>query len=222
MADFAPGADLADYVEVFTGDTKGVGVNSHAAALAASRCKEASGDRLWCGTCHNPHQRTASYAAVCRDCHSNPHDDGDCVTCHMPKARAYDGGHTVFTDHSISSRSPLGLSSYFGRKPSARNLGLLYVRLAGTRRDADYLEKAWPLLREAAASLPRDPTLYYEIGNVLAAAGHKQQAIESYRSALVQDPVQPQALLKLAALLGPTAEARELRDRAARMLPTPK
>jgi hypothetical protein len=221
MTDFVPGGDISDVIEVFTASTKGVAVNGHADALAASRCKQASGDKLWCGACHNPHQPTASYAAVCTTCHTQPHNTSDCVPCHMPKARAYDGGHTVFTDHSISTHTVRPLASYFGRQPSARNLGLAYVRLASARRDADYLEKAWPLLRAAAATQPRDPVLYYEIANLLAASGRRQQAVEYYRLSIEQDPLQPDALIKLATLLGRSAEALELRGKASRMLPHP-
>jgi hypothetical protein len=219
--DFAPGGDLSEVVEVFTASARGVAVNGHADALSASRCKQASGEKLWCGSCHNPHQPTASYAAVCLTCHAQPHEKADCVPCHMPKARAYDGGHTVFTDHSISTHTGRPFASYFGRQPSPRNLGLAYVRVASTRHDSGYLEKAWPLLREAAAGEPHDPPLYYEIANLLAASGRREQAVEYYRLSLRQDPLQPDALLKLAALLGRSAEARELRDKAARIVPRP-
>ena len=161
MEDYSPGADLSDVIEVFTASAKGVAVNGHADALAASRCKQGSGEKLWCGTCHNPHQPTASYAAVCRTCHTQPHNDSDCVPCHMPKAKAYDGGHAVFTDHSISTNAPRPLASYFGRQPSPRNLGLAYVRLAFSRHDPAYLDKAWPLcarLQPLNRAIPRSIT----------------------------------------------------------------
>jgi len=225
MEDFQPGADLADFVEVLTLGSKGVAVNGHAEALAASRCKKVSGDKLWCGTCHNPHQPVANYSAICQGCHTGPHktaipDSRDCVSCHMPKARAYDGGHTVFTDHSISIRSEQPLASYFGRQPTPRNLGLAYVALATKRKDSAYLDKAWPLLREASATRPVDPALYYTIANLLTVGGHKNEAIAYYRISLDQDPLQPDALLKLAAIV-PSNEARELRQKAQRILPTP-
>jgi len=137
------------------------------------------------------------------------------------KAKAYDGGHTIFTDHSISSRVKRPLASYFGRNPTPRNLGLAYVQLASKQKDSDYLEKAWPLLREAAAGQPHDPALYYAIANLLNAAGHKQQATAYYWRSLEQDPLQPDALLKLAELLGPSARARELREKALRIVPRP-
>ena len=118
VEDFRPGADLSEYIEVFTATEKGVAVNGHAAALAASRCKQASGDKFWCGTCHNPHQPTANYAAICRTLpRLHRTTSSDCVPCHMQKAKAYDGGHTVFTDHSISTHAQRPLASYFDRQP---------------------------------------------------------------------------------------------------------
>jgi len=219
---FHAGDDLSQFVEVFTSGTTGVAVNGHAAALAASRCKQVSGDKLWCGTCHNPHQSTTNYASICQSCHRTPHNSNDCIPCHMAKAKAYDGGHTVFTDHSISTRASGPVASYFGHSPSSRNLGLAYIELASKQREPEYLEKAWPLLREAAASQPRDPALYYAIANLLSAAGRKQQAIAYYRRSLEQDPLQPDALLKLAALLDPAPEARELRDKVLQILPRPQ
>src|SRR5260370_650915 len=151
--------------------------------------------------------------------HSLPHTPDDCVPCHMPKAQAYDGGHTVFTDHSISTHMRRPLASYFGRQPSARNLGLAYIQLASKQRDADYLEKAWPLLREAASVQPPDPALYNAVAGFLTASGRKQQAIEYYRRSLQYDPLQPDALVNLAALLEPSAQALELRERALGIVP---
>jgi tetratricopeptide (TPR) repeat protein len=113
-------------------------------------------------------------------------------------------------------------TSYFGRQPTSRNFGLAYVDMAAKRHDPAWLEKAWPLLREAAAEHRRDPALYFAIANLLAAAGQKPQAIEYYRRALAQDPLQPDALLKLAALLGPSPEARELREKAFHIVPRPQ
>jgi len=219
VSQFKPGQNLADYIEVFTGDvSQGVRVNGHSDSLAASRCKQASGDKLWCGACHNPHQAT-NYNAVCQSCHQQPHNKGDCTSCHMKKARASDGGHTVFTDHSIALHpaAPTPLRSYFGRTPSPRDLGLAYVQLAARHRDATYVEKAWPLLR--AASQSNDPPLLNAIAAILTAEGQIDKAIAAYRLSLRQDPAQPETLNRLAALLGRTPEAQQLRLKATQLLP---
>ena len=219
LAAFRPGENIADYIEVFTGGApKGVRVNGHSDALAASRCKQASPGKLWCGTCHNPHRKT-NYNAVCQSCHEKPHQTGDCTSCHMPKARATDGGHTVFTDHSIrlKPQTATPLRSYFGRTPSPRDLGLAYVELAAKYRDASFAEKAWPLLRQSSQT--NDPALLNAIAAILAADGQRDPAIAAYRLSLHQNPAQPETMQRLAALLGPTPEAVQLRHNAERLLP---
>ena len=63
--------------------------------LAASRCKLASGDRMWCGSCHDPHrvpapaERISFYREKCLSCHAiRECGRGEqCIECHMPKAR---------------------------------------------------------------------------------------------------------------------------------------
>ena len=87
----------------------GLQVNSHVEKLSQSVCKRSSGDRLWCGSCHDPHtvpapaERAAWYRSRCLTCHATAECDRgfDCTSCHMLKNRAIDAGHGVFTDHSI-------------------------------------------------------------------------------------------------------------------------
>ncbi|MFN7922700.1 MAG: multiheme c-type cytochrome [Bryobacteraceae bacterium] len=230
MDDFRAGEDIAEYIEVLNREDArgGVRVNGHSDALAMSRCKE-SGGKLWCGTCHSPHGAAApDYAAVCRSCHAQAHAaasarQGDCTSCHMPKSKARDGGHTVFTDHSLRVKAVAPRpGSYFGRAAGARDLGLAYVEMGRTRRDTEYFEKAWPLLRKAAEANPRDPALYAAIGRMLEADGRREQAVRYYRVSLDQDPLQPDLLNRLAeALGGSSAEAKRLRERSAEMLPRP-
>jgi hypothetical protein len=224
LTDFRPGQDLGDFLEVFVGGARraGVRVNGHAEALAESRCKQAAGDRLWCGTCHNPH-RTTNYDAVCQSCHARAHAPRDCSDCHMAKARASDGGHTVFTDHAIGGRREAkALGSYFRRGPATRDLGLAYVELAAKDKDTALIEKAWPLLRQAASTGSHDPPLLNAIAGLLAADGDRERAAEYFRLSLRQDPVQPDVLRRLAGLLGTSPEARTLRQRADRMHPLPR
>lgn len=87
------------------------GGGGHVAALAASKCKVASGDRLWCNSCHDPHrtigvaERDSHYRPKCRTCHAKAHADvtdrSDCLGCHMPKRDVAAVPHGVRTDHSI-------------------------------------------------------------------------------------------------------------------------
>jgi hypothetical protein len=249
LTDFRPGQPLSTYLAVFVAGDKrpGIRVNSHAGALSQSRCRQASGQRLWCGTCHDPHGQPVDYRARCLGCHApaacptvrnqstSVRAQADCIGCHMPKARAYDGGHTVFTDHSIPRRTPPysaerktpeSLQAYYPADPAtpvgARDWGIAWAQVAEDYASPEALEKAWPLLRAAAGSHPRDPLLYTKIGQALEAARKTAEAKAVYELALEQDPQQVDVLLRLAALLersGDGSKAAELRARAAAILP---
>lgn len=93
-------------------------VTSHAANLAESACKRASGDRLWCGWCHDAHSTPSNTAqwfrAKCLACHAvsacaeksvaRAAVADSCITCHMPRLPVTDAQHVVYTDHSIRRR----------------------------------------------------------------------------------------------------------------------
>ena len=232
---FQPGADLSDFIQVFVnaGASQGVRVNGHADALAKSRCRIASGGKLWCGSCHDPHAATADFRQRCLQCHqaadcpSASKHSGDCIGCHMPKARAIDGGHTVFTDHSIRKRpvpesdakKAKEIRPYFNNQLANgvdhRNLGLAYAELGN-------VEKAWPLLRAAIDAGVRDPVLYARIAGLLQADGRQEQAEAYYRQALSMDADQFDAVTGLAGLLaltGGRGEAEMLRRKAAMLSP---
>jgi predicted CXXCH cytochrome family protein len=84
---------------------------SQAEELAQSRCARASGGRLWCGTCHNPHAAPANRALqvrdVCMSCHptlspqAHPVAQIDCIGCHMPARTTSNIDHVSVTDHRI-------------------------------------------------------------------------------------------------------------------------
>lgn len=79
--------------------------------LAASRCARASENRLWCGSCHDPHGERADRArqvkAVCTSCHpklspaAHPAGLKECVSCHMPPRPTANIAHVAVTDHRI-------------------------------------------------------------------------------------------------------------------------
>jgi hypothetical protein len=247
VADFRPGQRLSTYLAVFVtaGRPSRIRVNSHAEALAASRCRRESGRKLWCGTCHDPHGSRTAYREVCLGCHGpqscpklknhSMRDEADCIACHMPKSRAYDGGHTVFTNHSIPRKpandpsmkaAPASLESYYSDETDSaaadRNLGIAWAQLAENYRDARLFEKAWPPLRATADRHPRDPLLYAKIAEALESASKTVEAEKAYRISLEQNPDQIDVLVGLAVLLertGRSAEAAVFRRRAAAILP---
>jgi tetratricopeptide (TPR) repeat protein len=227
LENFRPGADLAEFIAVFTAGAprRGARVNAHAEALAASRCRQQSAGKLWCGTCHSVHGQRTSYREICLNCHSCAdarRDAQECATCHMPKFQSISAGHTTWTDHSIPLRaapmepSPASdLKSYYEGADTQRNLGLAYAEL-------NQFERAWPLLRVAAESRPRDPALYTRIAMILEVDGRTAPAIQMYRRSLVLDPDQYTAVVRLAGLLakqGNEAEVLALRRRAEILLP---
>jgi hypothetical protein len=230
LAKYRPGADLSEFIAVFTAGAprRGIRVNAHAEALAASRCRQQTAGKLWCGTCHNPHRQTASYRETCLGCHScseAKRNREDCVQCHMPKFESPTGGHTTWTDHSIPrraarsepTRSP-DLKAYYEGTDTPRNLGLAYAEL-------NQIERAWPLLRTAADSRPADPDLYTRVAMILEADGRTAQAIDIYRHSLELNPDQYTAVVRLAKLLagrGDKAEAAALERRARMLLPRGK
>lgn len=112
---YRPGDRLGDLVAYFVSDDPNGPVlrtTGHIEKLAASRCKQVSGDKLWCGTCHDVHttpaEATTWYRAKCEQCHSPSNRStsdcprtASCISCHMPKSKAVDAGHGAFTDHQI-------------------------------------------------------------------------------------------------------------------------
>lgn len=84
----------------------------------------------------------------------------------MPRNPTADVEHVVFTDHSIprrptpskgSPRPDADLAPFSGGEASARDLGLAYA-MVGLREDnATYLERAFGLLKQAAAQTQPSP-----------------------------------------------------------------
>src|SRR5579863_5920592 len=110
--DFHAGQNLEDVysIYVFKGSldpstSAPFKVISQVQQLAMSACARKSGGRLWCGTCHDPHQQPAHAAAYfrsrCLSCHgsallkTHPKPNEDCIGCHMPRRPVTDGGHTT-------------------------------------------------------------------------------------------------------------------------------
>ncbi len=149
-SDFQPGQATEETFATYVlkgGTSADVMAVSHAEQLAESKCLRGSAGKLWCGTCHNPHNEAADtpaqMKAVCTSCHAtlsataHPQAVAECTSCHMPKSATTDIPHAAITDHRILRRPapPTGLGDplrlQIWREPApelhARDLGLAEI-----------------------------------------------------------------------------------------------
>ena len=187
----------------------GMQVTSHVENLAQSRCLQASGGRMWCGTCHDPHTvpDTAAIRRRCAQCHASAacKDQrgaaADCVGCHMPKSAVTDAQHVVYTDHSIPRRprkhAPPNrnaeLVPFGGARATDRDLGLAYA-IAGQP------ERAVTLLESAARTVPDDVDVLVYLAEIYRNRSQQDRAVPLYERALRLDGKQLQALVGLGAI----------------------
>jgi predicted CXXCH cytochrome family protein len=169
--DFHPGSKTEEiFVTYVKTSTNGRHLHavSHSEQLAESRCLRASGGKLWCGSCHDPHAGPAGesqrIADVCRSCHqqlsaSREHDaDKDCVHCHMPRLRADNVAHTAITDHTIpriaqrllrdGRDESFGVRPWRGPRPEleTRDDGLALIDIGQQDRNTAQIREGYGLL----------------------------------------------------------------------------
>ena len=126
---FQPGERLADYIHYFllsSNEPQKPETLSQFEALSLSDCKRKSGDRMWCGSCHDPHmapaaeEKAAYYRGKCLSCHGEEFaakhhpDKPDCTKCHMPALPGKSVGHTEGTDHRCGAGEHTGLRAGVG------------------------------------------------------------------------------------------------------------
>lgn len=228
---FQPGERLSDYIHYFLlsgNQPETPQALSQVEALSLSECKRRSGDRMWCGSCHDPHaepaaeEKAAYYRSKCLNCHGEAFatkhhpDKTDCTKCHMPALPSKDVAHTEGTDHRIR------------RYPNTRPLPQLQVRgtpgaplvsfpksdasLATTRDFALAWETlaqrnvegasqvAEEYLREAVKERGDDPVLLASLGFVEQKHGHEKEARDLYERVLKLDPLANDAATDLGIL----------------------
>ncbi len=225
LAQFQAGDELADYAVYFVkAQQEGDGrrATSQYEALLRSACKRATGDRLTCTTCHDPHrdvapaERLEYFRAKCLSCHTDAKmathhpEQQDCALCHMPSRSTTDISHEQVTDHDIEARPASGmrlrdlvgsteLVPVGGFASDDRTLGLAYAQMAA-RGDHAAGVKALQLLTKAAAAGADDPELNVRLGYLRQVAGDATGARAAYASVLGVDPYEPEALANLAVL----------------------
>lgn len=238
VADFQPGERLEDvyttYILARPADGT-VKVISHVEQLALSVCARSSGGKLWCGTCHDPHEkpeRPAEYfRARCLACHgatlaaAHAAPDQDCVSCHMPRRPAKDGGHTAFTDHRITRRPEPDLAPVAGddlvawREPDAslqqRNLALALVTSGFENSKPDQVIRGFRMLNRM--NVANDPEALTAVGTILLKGKQPSEAQARYARALELRPEYAPYEVNLATALlalDQTAEATRHLERA--------
>jgi predicted CXXCH cytochrome family protein len=213
LAAFIPGENLSDHVTHFVHAGE-LGPNGRATsqweALLQSKCKQQSGDRLTCTTCHDPHaspsaeQRVTYFRSRCLTCHgeaafvSKHHpDEPDCTACHMPREKTADVAHEQLTDHRIQRRPGLSqasktdeLTAVGGSAVSDRDLGLAYFQLA-LKGDRQSGQRAMSLLQqyERHSGDSADPDLHRALGFLDQMSGDRSAAIREYEAALHAEPL---------------------------------
>jgi hypothetical protein len=204
FADFRPGQRLEEVFTVYVrAENRDFRVISHVEQLAMSACARKSGGKLWCGTCHNPHpdapMTAGGYNGRCQSCHRLPIADShpagkDCVSCHMVRRQARDGGHTVFTDHRIARRPELdppvgGESDLRPWRPpdaslEARNLALAYVNAGVASRSPAQIVRGYRMLTEVQRSMPNDIAVLRGIGRALLLGKQPVEALRAFERVL--------------------------------------
>lgn len=229
LAQFKPGDKLSDIAVYFVRASEpgdGRRATSQYEALLRSACKRASGDKLTCTSCHDPHsgpapaERVAYFRERCLACHTTPAmathhpEQQDCATCHMPTRKTVDISHEQVTDHDIEARpasqgglqlATLGandmskLVAVGGFEAGDRETGLAYAQLAG-RGDHAAARTALGLLAKLPVRVPADVDVAVRLGYLEQIGGDAVKAAASYKSALEADPWEPTALANLAVL----------------------
>lgn len=229
LADFEPGKKLEDVYTVYVTargaqleSDKQIKVISQSEELALSACARHSGGKLWCGTCHDPHDVPARPAAYfrekCLGCHmatlapAHAAPSRDCIACHMPKRDAKDGGHTAFTDHRITrlpeAEDVPGVSTgelIAWREPDAsvrtRNMALALVTAGLEKSNSGEVIRGFRMLTRLEAQFPTDPDVETALGNILLKGKQPAEAEKRFRNALDARPGYAPYEVNLAAAL---------------------
>jgi predicted CXXCH cytochrome family protein len=224
---YRPGGLLSNSLAIFVwadAASSELTATSHFEKLQQSRCKQVSGDRLWCGTCHDPHgsapsaaQSVAYFRSKCLGCHKleTCKRGEDCASCHMPKGEVRAGEHIAFTDHSIprttgTRQRPPGkheLVSFWKAPVEERDLALAYAVVALV--EPEVRSRAFELLQQAETKAPRDLMVLSQLAQFYDKMGNEESAMALYERMLRIEAGHPSAAANLATNLVQRGRAPE-------------
>ena len=232
--EFKPGDPISDYLSffVFEGkDTSQRGV-SEVEQFSQSTCKRASGDKMSCTSCHDPHytpqpaDRVTFYRHKCLTCHnqaafalSHHPEKADCTGCHMPRGGAENIPHVAWTDHRIRRVPDVGPGSknqkddgalvpIFSPRSTARDLAMAYY-LAVMDGDSAFGPRAYQLLESLKPNLSTDIEALDALGILTSKAGNNQAAATFFQQTLRTDPDDLTALLNLGTLAAKSGKSQD-------------
>jgi hypothetical protein len=135
-ADFRPGTPSAETFALFKlpakpGQSPEADVLEHGFSMSSSKCFTASGGKLGCLTCHDPHtqpppeRKAAFFREKCLHCHRDAsctlrpaeraqRNGNDCAACHMVRRDLTTFSHSALTNHRIvrNAAQPYPESAY--------------------------------------------------------------------------------------------------------------
>ena len=228
ISDFRPGMGMEDvftiYVSRRNSEDTVLRVNSHSEEWAESKCTP-----VWCGTCHDSHGAKVDVREKCLGCHTSmdahrKKAGADCVGCHMPKQRPWDGSHTSRTDHWIRTAKSeqkfldRGELLRAWREPAAevatRNLALGYLQSAEKTRSLKRLREGLVALDSAVKQGHTDGDVALAAGLQYVRQKKADLALPWLRRAVELAPLDSLRRLHLAAALANTGLAEEARKEA--------
>jgi tetratricopeptide (TPR) repeat protein len=236
FADFRPGMAMEDVFTIYVARKNAedtiLRVQSQTEELAASQCAIASQGKLWCGTCHDSHREPAEkekagwYQDKCQQCHGGEPAEthrrkagDDCVRCHMPRQRPYDGSHASRTDHWIRTKKSeekfldRGELLRAWREPvenlRTRNLALAYLNNAEQSRSLKRLREGLVQLNEAVKQGHTDGAVALAAGLQYLRQKKPDLALPWLRRAVEDQPGDTMRRLQLAAALANAGKGEE-------------
>ncbi len=238
-ARYRPGDRLSRTVSIFLWSdarSREVEVTSHFEKLLYSRCREMSGTKLWCGSCHDPHgeppavRKVEYYRERCFGCHdrracaetpaARQKANDNCVACHMPKTEVFEAEHTVYTDHAIprvpstrpaADRAPRRLVPYWPDDTDSSDSALAHAVAAVG--EASIRREAFELLRKAEAANPGDMAIAAQLAQFFDRMRQPASALRLLERVSLYNPENSAAATNLGALYaqqGRLEEANEL------------
>lgn len=148
--DFLPGMPLDNILSIFMVPPRRESppdsdLLEHYYSMTLSKCYRASGEKLSCITCHDPHvepnrqEAPVYFKAKCMTCHEeksctlpietrlkqSPADD--CAGCHMPRRDVQEISHSSITNHRILIRPGQALPDEAFRPKTVGSPGLVHL-----------------------------------------------------------------------------------------------